>query len=303
LREVAASNVQTTVKIEQSHVLIQPVELALNGAPVSADIDLDLGVPGWRYKIGFKGTNIPLEPLANSFSPDYRGRAKGDMFADVKIEGAGVTGANLRKNLGGHLGLNFTNADIQIIGPRLRGFLAPIAAAINAPGLLNSPLHWVACDAQMGTGKINLSQMILVSPAFTAATKGDLAIADNLGASHLAKWPMNFQLERALAEKIQLAPKDTPTNVAFVGLPDFIKVAGTLNNPKPEIDLKSLAGAALVKYVDKIPGVDEKTSGLLKGLGNKLTGSKSSATNAAGTNAPGTNKPVEKLLDLLKRPK
>jgi hypothetical protein len=304
LREIEGSNVQATVKVQQSHVLIQPMTLSMNGAPVSSDVDLDLSVPGWRYKLGLNAAGLPLEPLANSFSPDYRGRAKGEVFADVKIDGAGVTGASLRKSLGGHLGLSFTNADIQIIGPRLRGFLVPIAAAINAPALLNSPLRWVACDAQMGTGKINLTQLALVSPAFAAATKGDLSIADNLGASQLSKWPMTFQLERSLAEKIQLAPKDTPTNVAFVVLPQFIKVAGTLNAPKPDLDLKSLAGAALVKYVDKIPGVDEKTSNLLKGLGNKLTGTKTGDTNAAGTNAPAaTNKPAGNLLDLLKRPK
>jgi hypothetical protein len=303
LREIEGSNVQATVKVQQSHVLIEPVKLSLNGAPVSGDVDLDLSVKGWRYKVGLNAAGLPLEPLANSFSPDYRNRAKGEVFADVKIDGAGVTGASLRKSLGGHLGLSFTNADIQIIGPRLRGFLAPIAAAINAPGLLNSPLHWVACDAQMGTGKINLSQLALVSPAFAAATKGDLSIADNLGASQLSKWPMTFQLERKLAEKIQLAPKDTPTNVAFVALPEFIKVAGTLNAPKPDLDLKALAGAALTKYIDKIPGVDEKTSNLLKGLGNRLTGTKAADTNAAGTNAPATNKPAGNLLDLLKRPK
>jgi uncharacterized protein involved in outer membrane biogenesis len=304
LREVEGSNVQATVKIQQSHVLIQPMSLLVNGAPLAGDVDLDLSVPGWRYKLGLNAAGLPLEPLANSFSPDYRGRAKGEVFADVKIDGAGVTGANLRKSLGGHLGLSFTNADIQIIGPRLRGFLVPIAAALNAPGLLNSPLRWVGCDAQMGTGKINLTQLALVSPAFTAATKGDLTIADNLGASRLGKWPMTFQLERALAEKIQLAPKDTPTNVSFVALPEFIKVAGTLNAPKPDLDLKSLAGAAMVKYVDKLPGVDEKTGNLIKGLGNMLSGSKGGATNAAGTNAPAaTNKPTGNLLDLLKRPK
>ena len=60
----------------------------------------------------------------------------------------------------------------------------------------------------------------------------------------------------------------------------------------------------MVKYVDKLPGVDEKTGNLIKGLGNMLSGSKGGATNASGTNAPAaTNKPAGNLLDLLKRPK
>jgi len=310
LREVEATNVNANVNVQQSHVLIRPLALALNGAPVSGDIDLDLSVPGWKYRVNLNAEGIPLAPLANSFSPDYKDRAKGQVFAGMKINGAGVTGANLRKSLEGHMGLNFTNAEIQIIGPRLRGFLGPIATAINAPGLLNSPLRWVAFDANMGTGKIDLTQLALVSPAFTAATKGQIEIADDLGASRLGKWPMTFQLERALAQRIQVAPKDTPTNAAFVSLPEFIKVGGTVNAPKADLDLKSLAGAALLKYADKIPGVDDKTGHLLKGLGSMLTGSKGATTNATdtnatvtATNAPVTNKPVERLLDLFKKPK
>jgi hypothetical protein len=310
LREVEATNVHAAIQVESNRVTIRPMTLVMNGAPLDGDIALDLGVRGWRYAMAFNAAGLPIAPLADSFAPDYRGRAKGDLWAKIKIDGAGVTGPSLRKNLAANLGLTFTNADIQIVGPRLKGFLTPIAAAINAPGLLNSPLKWVAIDGGAGGGKLNFSQLALVSPAFTAATHGDLALADNLSASKLTRWPMAFQLERSLAERLRLSPKDTPTNAAFVGLPDFIRVAGTLDDPKPDLDLKALASAALMKYVDKIPGVDEKTGSLLKGFGGLLTGQKpagtnsSVATNAPGTtNAPATNKPAGGLLDLLKRPK
>jgi len=253
-------------------------------------------VPGFQYTVNFNADRLPLEPIANSFSPEYRGRAKGEMLANIQLKGAGVTGPSLRKNLSGNLGLNFTNADIQIVSTRLKGFLTPIATALNAPGMLNSPLHWAGFDAKVSDGKIGFSQLALVSPAFAAATKGEIPIADDLLKSKLQNWPMSFQLDRALAEKLRLAPRDTPTNATQVALPDFIKVAGTAGEPKPELDLKALAGAALMKYVDKIPGVDEKTSQLLKGVGAKLSGQ-----NAANTNSPSTNAPAaSKLFDALK---
>ena len=103
-----------------------------------------------------------------------------------------------------------------------------------------------------------------------------------------------------MAEKLHLAPRDTPTNATHVALPDFIKVAGTVDDPKPELDLKALASAALMKYADKIPGVDEKTGQLLKGLGEKLSGQKTANTNAASTNAPAASKLLDALKNLKK---
>jgi len=300
LREIDLSNVVATARIEGSHISLKPVQFALNGRPADADVDANLGVPGFQYVINFNADHLPLEPIANSFSPEYRGRAKGDMLANIQIKGAGVTGASLRKNLSGNLGLNFTNADIQIVGPRLKGFLTPIATALNAPGLLNSPLHWAGFDAKLGEGKIGFSQLALVSAAFAAVTKGEIPIGDDLLKSKLQNWPMSFQLDRSLAEKLRLAPQGAPTNAAHVALPDFIKVAGTAGEPKPELDLKSLAGAALMKYADKIPGGDEKTGQILKGLGEKISSQKTANTNSASTNAPSASKLFDTLKNLKK---
>ncbi|HXG47305.1 MAG TPA: hypothetical protein VNO52_06755, partial [Methylomirabilota bacterium] len=151
-------------------------------------------------------------------------------------------------------------------------------------------------------GIVHVGRFELVSPAFTAATAGSLSLADAPMASRIEKWPMTFALRRGLAEKIQLVPKDTPTNAAYARLPDFIRVTGTLAEPKPELtrDLKSLAGSALQLLGDKIPGLDKKTGELLKNVGGLLSGA---STNQSRTNAAGTNPPPRfNPLDLLRRP-
>src|SRR5262249_46090317 len=48
LREVDIANFQTTTKIDAGHVVVKPLQLALNGAPVNANVDLDMGVPGYK---------------------------------------------------------------------------------------------------------------------------------------------------------------------------------------------------------------------------------------------------------------
>ncbi|HWN23653.1 MAG TPA: hypothetical protein VNN16_00970, partial [Candidatus Sulfotelmatobacter sp.] len=45
LREVDIANFQTTTKIDGGHVVVKPLQLALNGAPVNANVDLDMSVP------------------------------------------------------------------------------------------------------------------------------------------------------------------------------------------------------------------------------------------------------------------
>jgi hypothetical protein len=53
-----------------------------------------------------------------------------------------------------------------------------------------------------------------------------------------------------------------------------------------------------MKYADKIPGLDERTSGLLKGAAGLLAPKGGTTNNPAGTNPPAGG-----VLDFLKRPK
>jgi len=78
----------------------------------------------------------------------------------------------MKKTLGGQLGLNFTNANIQIVNPQLRGFLTPIAAFLQAPELLDTPVNQFLADARIGNGKISVTQLRLISEAFVAEVEG-----------------------------------------------------------------------------------------------------------------------------------
>jgi hypothetical protein len=279
------------VKIDDSDVVVQPLQFSLSGAPAEGNINLDLGVPGYRYDVTFTAESLPVGPLADTFSPDYRGRAKGELLADIQLKGAGVTGTNLQ----GHVGVVFTNADIQVAGPRLKRFLAPIAAVLRAPDLLDSPLNGLVLDARAGGGVIDVGQVRMVSPAFTADTGGKVLVGKTLKQSPLRNWPMTFALRRSLAEKIGLTTRDTPTNAAYVRLPDFLKVAGTVDDPRPQIDAKALAGSVVDVITEKIPGLDEGTRDLLKGVGGILKGQKPASTNAPSTNRPSRFNPLELL--------
>ena len=65
LHEVEIADWQTTTKIDGGHVVVNPFKLTLNGAPVNSTVDLDLGVPGWKYDVSLSAQAIPLAPLVN----------------------------------------------------------------------------------------------------------------------------------------------------------------------------------------------------------------------------------------------
>ena len=262
LREIAISQWQAAARIDGPSIYLKPFQMTCNGAPISLAVDLNLGVPGYQYDVALMAERIPIEPFANTFMAGSRGQYKGDLISNVQIKGAGVTGASLQKNLSGNLLFSFTNANLQIASPRLKAFFLPVAILLQAPDLLNSPLNWVGASAQIGGGKIKLSQFNLVSDSFSANTQGDIRIAEVLMNSPLEKWPMHFYVRRAMAERLRLAPKNTPADAAYVQLPDFIKVAGTLGEPKAELNALALSGGVLDKVADKI-GLKEKSGGLL----------------------------------------
>jgi len=75
LHEVDIANLQATAKLDGSHALVKPFQLTLNGAPVNATVDLDLGVPGYKYDVAFSAKAIPLPPLVTRSCRSARARS------------------------------------------------------------------------------------------------------------------------------------------------------------------------------------------------------------------------------------
>ena len=103
----------------------------------------------------------------------------------------------------------------------------------------------------MGNGKINLTHFNVNSDSFLADTAGEITIADELMNSPIEKSLIHLSVPRAAAERLHMAPKDAPSDSVFVKLPDFARIAGTLGEPKAEIDKRSLSGAAVRKLTEQ----------------------------------------------------
>jgi hypothetical protein len=324
LHEVEIVDWQTTTKIDSGHVVLNPFKLTLNGAPVSTTLDLDLGVPGWKYDWSLSAQAVPLAPLVNSFQPDRKGLLSGTLTAQTKVAGAGITGASLQKNLSGQFDMSSTNLNLSVdniqgntfytrflktlistIGviPDLAKNPAATATSLlsswtglggssttNSSGgltadLKKSPINSIILHGTAGSGRVNL-QAVVQSPAFEAqAHDGIITLAEVLTNSPV-QIPISVSLERSVAQRINMAA-NTPTNAAYAKLPDFLTMKGTLGNTKPDYDKAALASAVL----QGVGGKGGQAGSALQSLGSLLSGgantNSASSANQSGSKARG----------------
>jgi hypothetical protein len=295
LHDIAISNLVSKTTIENGRVNVNPFSLSLNGAPVNLTALINLAVAGYEYNVDANLNGVPVEPLVNTFAPEKRGQMKGDLFVVSRIKGAGVTGKNLQKNLAGDLGLSLTNANIQVTQyKRLQKILAPIALALRIPQLSESPLNWVDARAIIGNGTVTLPSVTAESSVFRAGLAGTVSIAEVLTNSVLNKLPVDIALRKNIADVARLTPPGTPADAQFVPLPKFVSVAGTVGDPKTEID-KIAVTRLLAGTVGNYVGGD--AGKILRGVGNLGSGT---STNATSTNTTGNL--IQGLGTLLQRP-
>ncbi|HEX4120606.1 MAG TPA: AsmA family protein [Verrucomicrobiae bacterium] len=256
LHEISMEDCQMTAKAGGDKLVLDPCSLTLNGGRVNGTVDVDFGVTGYRYSLGVALDKVPLEPIANSFSSDDAGRYKGLILSDVKITGAGVTGASLQKNLAGQVNFTLTNADIQLTGPKLQKVVGPIANLLGLHELLTYPLTSLDARIDMGGGNISISRCVVGSSAFEASVEGAIPIAEVLSNSPL-NLPVQLSLRRSLALNVGLAPADTASNIAFVPVKNFVTIKGTIGEPASDVDKKALGGV----FVSSGVGVARRLGG------------------------------------------
>jgi type II secretion system protein N len=289
LREVAITNLQASAKINHGQVTLDPIQLSLNGAPVSAKAALNLAVQGYTYDFSMNAERVPLAPLANSFSTNSPNQKLGELVAQAQLKGAGITDLNLKKNLNGNLSLTLTNMSYDVLGPKVDRLLRPISVVLNVPELMQTPINWVSAKAQVGSGQLDLQQFRVQSQAFYAESHGTVPLADVLTNSPL-NLPVNLSLRRSLSDKAHLTPANSPTNTDYAQLPSFVTLAGTLGNPKTEIN-KLVVGGLVMKTIGGIPG--GQAGAILQGLGGLISGQKASTS---GTNAPANTNSAANIL-------
>jgi hypothetical protein len=340
LHEVDIAGFQTSTKIDGGHVVVNPCKLTLNKAPISATVDLDMGVPGYKYDLAFNSKDVPLPPLVNTFQPERKGQIGGTFTANAKFSGTGTTGGSLQKTLNGQFDMASTNLNLSLDNINDKPLKLLVTVIIGIPELLRnpvggattlvqgvlgqnktstsndlskSPINSIIARGNAGSGKVNLQQALIQSPAFQANATGTITLVPILTNSTL-NIPVSVSLSQSIARPLNLVSADTPTNAPYAKLPDFFTEIGTVGEPKADLNktvLLKLAATSLSSLhirgtagdilqglgglggttganTNASPGSTNKVGNLLQGLGGLLGGNARANTNAP----PATNKPA-----------
>lgn len=334
VHDIAISNWTAKISVDRGVVRLDPVELSLNGAPITSRVKLDLSVLGYGYDLDLTTDRMPIAPINDLFDPASAGRLAGTFTLKSHFQGSGITGPSLQKNLAGQFEMGATNLNLaiaQLKSPVLKMLVSVILgvpAAIKNPAealgnllsrlsgnttsassqsgwadeLSKSPIDALQVNATVGSGKVQFQRTTVQSRAFLAESSGTILLAPILTNSPLAA-PVVVSLRRPLAESVGLLPADSPTNAVYVKLPDFLSLKGTLGNPKSELNYFSLAKLALKSGGgvggQSGKGVTEKGSNLLQGLDNLLNGTQPSAVTNTSVGGQSGKAVAEKGSNLL----
>ena len=297
LHEIEIRNGQTTLKLDGGHVLLQPCQLTLNGSPVNATADVDFSMPGWKYHVSLAANRVPVQPVADSLLLNAKGQYNGFLTVGGQLQGAGLTGTSLKKNLSGGFSLDLTNANIQVISSRTRFFFIPInihliATLLNVPEITRSPVTGADVKVNVSKGRINLEQATVVSPAFLANVHGVIPIADVFTNSPL-NLPVEVSLTNSLARKLTFPGTQTPA-AGYVPLPVFLTVAGTIGQQEVKenkvVLLALTAGAVTGLANTAVGGVVKEGGNVVNKIGGILGGVLGGSSPGPGTNTQ-TNQP------------
>jgi len=111
--------------------------------------------------------------------------------------------------------------------------------------LQQSPIDVIQARGTIGSDVSMWSVRSCRVPLFQAETRGAIKLAEVLTNSTLENFPLTISVRRGLAKKSISWPAGTPTNLAYVKLPDYVTINGTVGNPKEKINKTALLGTAL----------------------------------------------------------
>jgi len=279
LREIEITHWQTTVTVDGGHVTVKPFQLTLNGAPVNTTVDLNLGVPGYKYDLALEAGRVPVAPLVNTFASDRKGQMGGTLTAQAKFSGVGLTGAGLQRNLTGQFAGGVTNLNLSVMDVHsailktLINVIATIPQLLSSPesaiasllgqvtgqggGLMDelkkSPIQVINAQIKAGGGRIDLTSASVQSTAFKADGQGGIVLAQALTNSAI-NIPVAVFVSQPIAKQLNLASGNASANTAYVPLPQFLTMKGTISVPKADINKVALGGMAVKSISSGIIG-------------------------------------------------
>ena len=247
------------------------VQFELNGLPVSGSLRIDKSKPNPAYAFEVQLKDQLAQPLVAAFDPESKESVAGKVTVLAKLDSSGKTQGEFWANLKGTTEFKFAEGDLRVFSDTTKILLTPVAILLRLPDMLNSPIDSMHAKLKIENKRVQLETCEVKGSVFVAGATGAIALDETLEASAL-DLPVQLSIRRDLADKAGLIPKGTPLSAKFVKLPDFVKVGGTIGEPKTKTDKLAIVGL-LGQSAAGLPGtIENKAGGLLENAANLLDG-------------------------------
>jgi len=258
-------------KISNQVIDLPKVQFELNGMPVAGKLRIDKSKPIPTYAFEVELKDQLVQPLVAVFDPESKESIAGKVTLLAKLDSSGNTEGDFWANLKGATEFKFAEGDLRLFSDTTKILLAPVAILLRLPELLNSPIDSMYAKLKIENKSVQLETCEVKGSVFVAGATGAIALDETFGASIL-DLPVQLSIRRDLADKAGLIPKGTPLSAKFVKLPDFVKVGGTISEPKTKTNKLVIVGL-LGQSAASLPGtIENKAGGFLEKAANLLDG-------------------------------
>ena len=135
--------------------------------------------------------------------------------------------------------------------------------------LHKSPIQVINAQIKAGGGRIDLTSASVQSTAFKADGQGGIALAQVLTNSTI-NIPMAVSVSQPIGKQLNLTSGNASANAAYVPLPQFLTMKGTIGDPKADINKLALGGMAVKSLGGGILGTTTNAASQVGNLLNSL---------------------------------
>ena len=253
-RELAVTNVVTSLQITNNLLRLPGAEIGVNGAPASISGEVNLLSPSTAFKIDINGKSLPLLPTASSFGIDAGGAKDSTIDVLARIASEGQSTQN-RLPVSGAIDITFRKARFATTNPKYDALIGPIVTLLRIPSVRDSSISDGSVQIQLDRGLAKVEELAVSGPLFSAKATGEFDVAEDWRSSPL-DLPLQIALAPELASRINIKSQNAGT---FVELPNFASISGTIDKPITRIDRSTgLLRLGLDVLADEIPEKNRK---------------------------------------------
>ena len=247
------------------------VQFELNGVPITGKLRIDKSKPKPTYAFEVQLKDQLAQPLVAVIDPESKEAIAGKVTVLAKLDSSGNSEGEFWTNLNGTTEFQFAEGDLRLFSKTTKILLTPVAILLRLPEMLNSPIDSMHAKLKIENKRVQLETCEVKGSVFVAGTTGAITLNEVIDSSPL-DLPVQLSIRRDLADKAGLIPKGTPLSAKFVKLPDFVKVGGTIGEPKTETDKLAIVGLLGQSAAGLPDTIENKAGGLLENAANLLDG-------------------------------